>query len=79
MSDRINSCWITSFVFQLSDTSWLTKLKVKLPILMDPPTCKGRFQFFPPKAIKEIGSYPLGICLKPRPCVDLAVEMPKVR
>lgn len=39
---------------------------------------KGKFRFLPPAAVKVVGSYLLGTCIKPDINVDVAVMMPRV-
>ena len=70
---------ITEF-WQLSDTKWLKKKKLVLPIqLLSKGATKGTFRFRSPKAVTLVGSYRLGVCNRPDVRVDLAVEMPQVR
>ncbi|XP_050403291.1 nucleolar protein 6 [Patella vulgata] len=63
--------------YDLKDTKWLTKQKVKLPIHQASSCMKGKFQFLPPLSVRIIGSYLLDTVVKPDTVVDLMVEMPK--
>uniref|UniRef100_K7G936 Nucleolar protein 6 n=1 Tax=Pelodiscus sinensis TaxID=13735 RepID=K7G936_PELSI len=60
----------------LTDQSWLPK-GVKVPFLQVPFGVKGKFRFLPPAAVKVVGSYLLGTCIKPEINVDVAVTMPR--
>ncbi|XP_074851941.1 nucleolar protein 6 [Carettochelys insculpta] len=60
----------------LTDQSWLPK-DVKVPFLQVPFSVKGKFRFLPPAAVKVVGSYLLGTCIKPEINVDVAVTMPR--
>lgn len=62
---------------QVSDLSWLSGV-AQVPFLLAPKTTKGKFHMTPPASINLIGSYPLGLCTKPRIVVDLAITIPAV-
>ncbi|KAK2911723.1 hypothetical protein QQF64_027542 [Cirrhinus molitorella] len=61
-------------VVELDDISWL--IGVEVPVVFVPPKAKGRFHMEPPASVDLVGSYPLGTCIKPKVCVDLAVTIP---
>ena len=63
---------------QLGDLSWLTG-SAKVPFILVPAECAGKFHMAPPASVDLVGSYPLGTCVKPRITVDLAVTIPAVR
>uniref|UniRef100_A0A8D0GV09 Nucleolar protein 6 n=1 Tax=Sphenodon punctatus TaxID=8508 RepID=A0A8D0GV09_SPHPU len=60
----------------VTDQSWLPK-DVKVPFLQVPFGVKGRFRFLPPAAVKVVGSYLLGTCIKPEINVDVVLTMPR--
>uniref|UniRef100_A0A8D2Q7D4 Nucleolar protein 6 n=1 Tax=Varanus komodoensis TaxID=61221 RepID=A0A8D2Q7D4_VARKO len=60
----------------ITDQSWLPK-GVKVPLLQLPFSVKGSFRFLPPAAVKVVGSYLLGTCIKPEVHVDVAMVMPR--
>ncbi|XP_075439397.1 nucleolar protein 6 isoform X2 [Ascaphus truei] len=60
----------------LVDQSWLPKA-VKVPFLQVPYHVKGKFHFLRPAAVKVVGSYLLGTCIKPEINVDVALTMPQ--
>ncbi|XP_052280548.1 nucleolar protein 6-like isoform X9 [Dreissena polymorpha] len=63
--------------YELQDSKLLAKLGVPVPISMEPPTDKGRFQFLPPSKVVVSGSYGSDVCTRPGVSVDLMLEMPK--
>uniref|UniRef100_A0A671KPG3 Nucleolar protein 6 n=1 Tax=Sinocyclocheilus anshuiensis TaxID=1608454 RepID=A0A671KPG3_9TELE len=67
-------CVPESEVVELDDISWLSGVEV--PFLLVPSTAKGKFHMEPPASINLVGSYPLGMCIKPKVSVDLAVTIP---
>ncbi|XP_016120703.1 nucleolar protein 6-like, partial [Sinocyclocheilus grahami] len=67
-------CVPDSEVAELDDISWLSGVEV--PFLLVPSTAKGKFHMEPPASINLVGSYPLGMCIKPKVSVDLAVTIP---
>uniref|UniRef100_A0A7M4FBZ1 Nucleolar protein 6 n=1 Tax=Crocodylus porosus TaxID=8502 RepID=A0A7M4FBZ1_CROPO len=60
----------------ITDQTWLPK-HVRVPLLQVPFGVKGKFHFLPPAAVKVVGSYLLGTCIKPEINVDVAVTMPR--
>ncbi|KAK0147285.1 Nucleolar protein 6 [Merluccius polli] len=60
---------------ELGDLSWLTG-SAKVPFILVPAECAGKFHMAPPASVDLVGSYPLGTCVKPRVTVDLAVTIP---
>ena len=77
--------------FKLNDDEYLVYLhtqlcsglallpgRVKYPLLLDPSSIKGKFQFLPPRMVKVVGSYLLGTMAKPDLSVDLALYIPEV-
>ncbi|KYO18444.1 nucleolar protein 6 [Alligator mississippiensis] len=60
----------------ITDQTWLPK-HVRVPLLQVPFGVKGKFRFLPPAAVKVVGSYLLGTCIKPDINVDVAVMMPR--
>ncbi|XP_073697296.1 nucleolar protein 6 [Garra rufa] len=67
-------CVPESEVVEMDDVSWL--IGVEVPFVLVPPKAKGKFHMEPPASVDLVGSYPLGTCVKPNVCVDLAVTIP---
>ncbi|XP_013410468.1 nucleolar protein 6 [Lingula anatina] len=62
----------------LVNQKWTEKKKIKVPLIQEPFRVKGKFKFIPPKSVKVVGSFLLGVAIKPLVSVDLAVEIPKL-
>ena len=68
-----------SFVyFQLMDQNWLAKLNMSIPLVQEPFSVKGNFNFLPPLSISIVGSHAIDCSLGPNLNVDVAIEMPSV-
>lgn len=67
-------CVPESEVMELNDVSWLSRVEV--PFFLVPAAATGKFHMEAPASVSLVGSYPLGTCIKPRVCVDLAVIIP---
>ena len=65
-------------LFQLSDTKWLEKGPVKVPLALHPESVGVKFRFQAPKSAQVVGSYILGTCVKPNVHADVVLEIPKV-
>jgi len=63
---------------QLCSGLALLPRRVKYPLSLDPSSIKGKFQFLPPRVVKVVGSYLLGMMAKPHLSVDLALYIPEV-
>ncbi|XP_041363671.1 nucleolar protein 6-like [Gigantopelta aegis] len=64
-------------MYTLSDTRWLEKKGLQVPVIQEPKSRKGNFHFLAPRSVEVVGSFLLGTCIKPGVHVDLAVTMPK--
>ena len=67
------------FMWKLSEGLGLIPGKIKYPLGFTPESCKGKFKFGPPSAVRVVGSYLLGTLTKPDLNVDLELSLPVVR
>ena len=72
----VNCMW--GFFFQLTNQTWLKKKNIQVPIEQTPFEVKGHFHFMPPSAVKVVGSYLLGTCVRPDLHADVVLEIPNV-
>ncbi|XP_034245395.1 nucleolar protein 6 isoform X2 [Thrips palmi] len=63
-------------VLELMDQDWLENLGVSIPVVQEPFSLKGSFNFIPPSSISIVGSHAIGCSLGPHLNVDIAIEMP---
>ncbi|KAK7480029.1 hypothetical protein BaRGS_00028762 [Batillaria attramentaria] len=62
---------------ELHHQKWLHSQGVRLPVLQEPKTTKGCFQFRAPTRVFLSGSVTLSTCVHPSKAADLVMEMPK--
>ncbi|CAG5125475.1 unnamed protein product [Candidula unifasciata] len=64
-------------VHKITDREWLQSKSIKVPLIENPASVKGVFQFLPPVNVRLSGSFVLDTAVKPDVVADVVMEIPK--